>query len=129
MSKSEQKFLTFLVYNTVKQTGYIYKGQSLGSVCSLAWNYSFHFVRHCFPVNFEKPFKRIILYTVHKMKIPIKDFFSKSDQIRSFLRIWSHLLKELLMENFIFVQWWIRSRSVLKILSNIYDAYFCKNCF
>ena len=36
------------------------------------------------------------------MKISIKDFFSKCDQIRSFLRIWSHLLKESVMENFIF---------------------------
>ena len=32
----------------------------------------------------------------------MKDFFSKCDQIRSFLRIWSHLLKKSLMENFIF---------------------------
>ena len=36
------------------------------------------------------------------MKFSIKDFFSKSDQIRSFLRIWAHLLKESLMENFFF---------------------------
>ena len=36
------------------------------------------------------------------MKISIKDFFSKRDQIRSFLLIWSHLLKKSLMENFIF---------------------------
>ena len=27
------------------------------------------------------------------MKFSVKDFFSKLDQIRSFLRIWSHLLK------------------------------------
>ena len=33
------------------------------------------------------------------MKFSIKDFFSKSDQIRSFLWIWSHLLKKSLMEN------------------------------
>ena len=39
----------------------------------------------------------------HKMKISIKDFFSKCDQIRSFLRIWSHLLKKSLIENFIFL--------------------------
>ena len=32
----------------------------------------------------------------------IKDFFSKCDQIRSFLLIWLHLLKTFLMENFIF---------------------------
>ena len=35
------------------------------------------------------------------MKFSIKDFFSKCDQIRSFLRIWSHLLKKSLIENFI----------------------------
>ena len=32
----------------------------------------------------------------------MKDFFSKCDQIRTFLRIWSHLLKKSFMENFIF---------------------------
>ena len=36
------------------------------------------------------------------MKFSIKDFFSKCDQIRSLLWIWSHLLKKALMENFIF---------------------------
>ena len=36
------------------------------------------------------------------MKVSIEDFFSKCDQIRSFLRIWSHLLKKSLIENFIF---------------------------
>ena len=36
------------------------------------------------------------------MKFFIKDFSSKYDQIRSFQRIWSHLLKKSLMENFIF---------------------------
>ena len=41
-------------------------------------------------------------YTVQKMKFFIMDFFSKCDQIRSFLRIWSHLLKKSLMENFNF---------------------------
>ena len=35
------------------------------------------------------------------MKFSIKDFFSKCDQIRSFLWIWSHLLKKFSMENFI----------------------------
>ena len=38
------------------------------------------------------------------MKFSIKDFFSKCDQIHSFLRIWSHLLKKSLMENFFLVQ-------------------------
>ena len=39
---------------------------------------------------------------MHKIKFSIKDFFSKRDQIGSFLRIWSHLLKKPLMENFKF---------------------------
>ena len=37
-----------------------------------------------------------------KLKFSIKDFFSKCDQIHSFLRVWSHLMKKSLMENFIF---------------------------
>ena len=40
--------------------------------------------------------------TAQNMKFPIKYLFSKFDQIRSFLRIWSHLLKKSLMENLIF---------------------------
>ena len=40
--------------------------------------------------------------TAQKVKFSIKDFFSKCDQIRSFLRIWSHLQKKSLMKNFIF---------------------------
>ena len=35
------------------------------------------------------------------MKFSIKDFFSKRDQIRRKLSIWSHLLKKSLMEYFI----------------------------
>ena len=40
--------------------------------------------------------------TARKMKFSIKEFFSKCDQIRRMLRIWSHLLKNSLMENLIF---------------------------
>ena len=36
------------------------------------------------------------------MKFFIKDFFSKCDQIQRKLQIWLQLLKEYLMENFIF---------------------------
>ena len=39
---------------------------------------------------------------LQKMKFSIEDFSSKCDQIGSFLRIWSYLLKKSLMENFIF---------------------------
>ena len=40
--------------------------------------------------------------TVQKTKFSIMDFFSKCDQIRMKLGIWSHLLKKSIMENFIF---------------------------
>ena len=42
-------------------------------------------------------------FTVQNMKFAIKDFFSKYDQIRSLQRIWSHLMKKSLMENFHFL--------------------------
>ena len=42
-----------------------------------------------------------IINTAQKMKFSIKDFFSKCDQIRRKLRIWSHLLKKSLIKNFI----------------------------
>ena len=52
------------------------------------------------------------------MKFSIKDFFSKGDQIRSFLRIWSRLLKKSLMENFIFFTViTVQNLSVLRISS------------
>ena len=46
------------------------------------------------------------------MKFSIKDFFSKCDQFWSFLRIWSHLLRKSLMENFHF-------------LCSVYCSVFC----
>ena len=36
----------------------------------------------------------------HAQKMKLKDFNIKRDQIRSFLRIWSHLLKKSLTDNF-----------------------------
>ena len=36
------------------------------------------------------------------MKFSIENFFPTCDQIHSFLRVWSHLMKKSLMENFIF---------------------------
>ena len=40
-------------------------------------------------------------FTAQKIKFSIKDLFRKCDQIRSFLRVWSHFLKKSLMKNFI----------------------------
>ena len=42
------------------------------------------------------------MITTQKIKFSIKDFSSKCDQIGRKLRIWSHLLKKSLMENFTF---------------------------
>ena len=87
------------------------------------------------------------------MKFSIKDSFSKCDQIRSFLRIWSHIRKKSLMETSFFVQWKIsdqlasqvisstrvsseavvRNRSVKKvffeILQNSHENTFARVCF
>ena len=41
-------------------------------------------------------------FTAQKTKFSIKNFFSKRDEIHRRLRIWWHLLKKSLMENFIF---------------------------
>ena len=49
-------------------------------------------------------------FTTPKKKFFIEDFFGKCDQIRSFLRIWSQLLKKSSMEKFIF-------RAIIKIFS------------
>ena len=55
--------------------------------------------------------------TAQKIKFPIKDFFSKCDQISRELRIWSHLLKRILLENFIFEQVLVSSLTDLNIKS------------
>ena len=39
--------------------------------------------------------KVLLAITAQKMKFSITDFFGKCDQIRGFLRIFSHLLKSL----------------------------------
>ena len=54
-------------------------------------------------INMCKPLSSSMLGdTQQKVKFSIKDFLSKSDQIRNRLQIWSHLLKKTLIENFIF---------------------------
>ena len=55
-----------------------------------------------------------------KLKFSIKDFFSKCDQIRSFLRISLHSLKKFLMENFHFLCsfYFFIQTVVLQVVSN-----------
>ena len=55
------------------------------------------------------------------MKFFIRDFFSIYEQIWRKLRIWSHLLKKSLMENFIFVQW-------IEIICNASFVFKMKSC-
>ena len=52
---------------------------------------------------FTSSFWIYLKLTAQKMKFSIKGFFSKCDQIRSFLPTWLHSLKKSLMENFIFL--------------------------
>ena len=59
-------------------------------------------VNQKFKIVFLKSMVCIAMNTAQKMKFSIKDFFSKCDQIRSKLRICSHLLKKSVIENFIF---------------------------
>ena len=54
-------------------------------------------------LEMEQNFMEQKVNTAPSMKIPIKGFFSKWDHIYSFLRIWSHSQKKILMENFIFL--------------------------
>ena len=64
----------------------------LYSIQKITWSYPF--------VVFLLSRKRAS--TTQEMKFSVKDFFSKCDQICRKLRIWSHLRKKCLMENFIF---------------------------
>ena len=67
----------------------------------------------------------MITFALHKkMKFFIKDFFSKCNQIRSLMRIRSHLLKKSIMENFLFC----RLKEVLKKISTPSRLSLSKPC-
>ena len=76
-----------------------------------------------------------LTYTAQNMNFSIKDFVDECDQIRSKLRIWSHLLKKFLMENFIYctvISYWKLalpalniSESYIKIKINLRSRYTC----
>ena len=71
-----------------------------GSVCKNSfWFSNFWRISHFHLITFLITASK---NTLHKMKFSIEDSFSKFDQIHSFLRIWSHLMKKSLTENFIF---------------------------
>ena len=52
------------------------------------------------------------------MKFSIRDFFRKCEQIRSFMRVWSYLLKKFFMKNFTF--------SAVTELKNVQKLFFEK---
>ena len=58
--------------------------------------------------------------TTQKMKLFIKDFFSNCDQIHSFLRMWSNLLKKSLMENFFLCSDYIKALEFVKITYTLF---------
>ena len=61
------------------------------------------------------------------MKFSITYFFRKCNQIRCFLRIWSHLLKKSILENFIFLcseRFYQHCRVVFRTLLNTNDEVF-----
>ena len=69
--------------------------------------------------------QKLTKYTAQKMKLSIKDFFSKCDQIRRKLRIWSNLLKKPLMENFIVCAVMMKfSMTIQHHNINVYHKYF-----
>ena len=85
----------------------------LSQNCRKFWKSNFikeRLQHNCFFANLVKIFGAVFsrsyaddVFSLNKkMRFSIKDFFGKYDQIRRKLRIWSLLLKKLLMENFIF---------------------------
>ena len=63
---------------------------------------SFHFIITF--VNIVRVLRCLRAITAQKMKFSVNGLFCKCDQIRSFLRIWSHLLEKSLMKTSFFVQ-------------------------
>ena len=68
-------------------------------------------------------------FTAQKMKFSINNLFSKCNQIRSFLRIWPHLLKKSVMENLIFCEvfYEFRPSRSSNMAREIYIGYLKKN--
>ena len=63
--------------------------------------------------------------TLHKERFSIKDFFSKCDQIRRKMRIWSYLLKKSLREKSIFcavLTTNYKDITLTPVAAKIYDA-------
>ena len=66
-------------------------------------------------------------HSTKKIEFYIKDVFSKCDQIRSFLWIWSHLLKKSLTENFIFCAVWTICCKISTMIPKMANNYLVHN--
>ena len=66
--------------------------------------------------------------TVQKTEFSVKDLFSKCEQICSFLRIWSQLLKKSYPENFIFCAVYRAFMKKVFTKLSLFKNKFCK-CF
>ena len=85
-----------MVAEKLRENWIFFHHLNLWSLC-FKYVYSLDYV---FFFNFNYENTRTI--TTQRIRFSIKDFFSKCDQIHNDLRIWSHLLKNSLMEHFIF---------------------------
>ena len=102
---SENKILSSLIKQNVR---YVPESKSLHQESKWAiamWPFPTESSRRCSSSFLHRTYLIAVncqvlqngISTAQKMKFSIKDFFSKSDQIRSFLRIWSDLLKKSLI--------------------------------
>ena len=66
-------------------------------------------------------------FTAQKMKFSIEDFSNKCDQLRSFLWIWSNLLKKSSMENFIFCAVKVSPECIHRVPSC--SIFVCSVCY
>ena len=62
---------------------------------------------------------KMMMVTAQKMMFSITNFFSKCDQIRRKIRIWSHLLKKSVMKNFFFCAVGVAHYLDLKLIDNL----------
>ena len=67
----------------------------------------------------HKELSKIFTKLHKKMKLPIKDFFSKYDQVCRFLWIRSHLQRKSLMEYFIFFPVQVEEYCVMEMKINV----------
>ena len=78
-------------------------------------------------------YKKVLLleswdsFSAQKMKFSIQNFFSKRNQIRKKLRIWSYLLKKSFMENFIFLCSVYTDFVFVDSTYIVYKTWWCSN--